>query len=137
MCATAESPFSQKITNETRSPLLTNNISHQLTTSNTHSRNLNTPINPRVKTNSLPSSQVSSGNQSLSSINYTTNNSAILETFAEYRTLKRELQRAVTLNETWKADYQVLVRRIQTLENNSFRKCIFFLYHLLFYLISF
>jgi hypothetical protein len=132
MCATTESLLPHQTKNKTRIPLSTNIINHQSTTSNTHLRNINTPINPRVNTNSLPLSQVSLDNQSSSSINYTTNNSAILETFTEYRTLKRELKRAMDLNETWKVDYQALVRRMQRLENSSFRKCIFFSYHLLF-----
>ncbi len=135
VCATGESLLPHQMNNKTRCSLLTNTIDHQLTTSNTPSRNINTPTNRRANTNSSPSSQVSIGNQPLSSINYTTNNNAILETFAEYRTLKRELQRALNLNETWKADYQVLVRRMQRLENSSFRKCILFSYDLLFYLI--
>jgi hypothetical protein len=127
-CATGESLLPHQMNNKTRCSLLTNTIDNQVTTSNTPSRNINTPTNRRVNANSSPLSQVSIGNQPLSNINYTTNNNAVLETFVEYRTLKRELQRALTLNETWKADYQVLVRRMQRLENSSFRKCIFFLY---------
>jgi hypothetical protein len=114
--------------NTRRDALSTNTIDHQLTTSNTPSRNVNTSGNPNVYSNSSLLNQLSVGNQHLSSISYTTNNSAILETFVEYRQLKRELQRAVNLNETWKSDYNALVRRMQKLENSSFRKCISYSY---------
>ena len=100
-------------------------------TSNTPSRHINTPTNRHVNTNPS-SSQTASGSQPLSTINYTTNNNAILETFAEYRGLKRELQQALKLKETWKSDYQILVNRMQRLEKSSFRKCFVFSYHFLF-----
>ncbi|CAF2690221.1 unnamed protein product [Rotaria sp. Silwood2] len=120
MCASAESIVSRQIKNRTRGPLSTSTVDNQLKMSNTPSRNITTPINPRAYTDSSPLTQVPNGSQALSSTNYATNTNAILETFVEYRTLKRELQRALNLNERWKTDYQILVRRTQRLQNSSF-----------------
>jgi hypothetical protein len=137
MCTTAGSVSAPQMRSKIHNQLSTNTIGDKLTTSNTPSRNVNTSTNQNAISNSSPLNQVSIGNQSLSSISYTTNNSALLETFVEYRTLKRDLQRAMKLNETWKADYQVLARRMQALQNSSFLKCISFSCYLLYYLISF
>ncbi|CAF1089671.1 unnamed protein product [Rotaria sp. Silwood1] len=120
MCASAKSLVSRQIKNRTRGPLSTNTVDNQLKMSNTPSRNINTSTNPCTNTDSSPLTQVPNGSQASPSTNYATNNNAILETFVEYRTLKRELQRALNLNERWKADYQILVRRMQRLQNSSF-----------------
>ncbi|CAF4849064.1 unnamed protein product, partial [Rotaria sp. Silwood1] len=126
--ATTESTSSHQTKKPThRRPLSTTNIDHQPTTTNLNVQNLNTPTNLRISTNSSPATQVSIRNQSLSSINYTTNNNAILETFVEYRNLRRDLQRAEQKIENWKADYDALQHQLQKLQNNSFR--MYFLYH--------
>ncbi|CAF3801659.1 unnamed protein product [Rotaria sp. Silwood1] len=106
--------------NNISTPLSTIIINHQSTTPNTSIQKLNTPSNPRAKSNLLSSSQASVGNQSLSNINYTTNNSAILETFSEYRNLKRDLQHALNQIESWKSDYNSLKRQMEKLKKSSF-----------------
>ena len=119
--ATVEPALSNQTKKPTRDPLSTITIDHQSTMSNINMRNVNTPTNPHISTNLPPATQSSVGNQSVSSINYTTNNTALLETFAEYRTLRRDLQRALQQNEVWKADYRALTRQMERLQNNSFR----------------
>ncbi|CAF4863300.1 unnamed protein product [Rotaria sp. Silwood1] len=119
--ATTEPASSNQMKKQTRDPLSTIAIGHQSTMSNINMRNVNTPTNPRISTSSSPATQPSVGNQSLSSINYTTNNTALLETFVEYRTLRRDLQRALQQNEVWKSDYRALTRQMERLQNNSFR----------------
>ncbi|CAF1416781.1 unnamed protein product [Rotaria sp. Silwood1] len=118
--ATTEPASSNQMKKQTRDPLSTIAIGHQSTMSNINMRNVNTPTNPRISTSSSPATQPSVGNQSLSSINYTTNNTALLETFVEYRTLRRDLQRALQQNEVWKSDYRALTRQMERLQNNSF-----------------
>ena len=131
--ATAEPASSHQLKKQTRRPLSTITVDHQSTMSNINIQSLNTSINPRINTSLLPATQSSVGNQSLSNINYTTNNTAILETFAEYRTLRRDLQRATQMNITWKNDYQALTRQMEKLQNNSFR-IIFLSSHYLFFI---
>ncbi|CAF5005139.1 unnamed protein product [Rotaria sp. Silwood1] len=116
----AESLSLHGMENNISTPLSTIIINHQSTTPNTSIQKLNTPSNPRAKSNLLSSSQASVGNQSLSNINYTTNNSAILETFSEYRNLKRDLQHALNQIESWKSDYNSLKRQMEKLKKSSF-----------------
>ncbi|CAF3249836.1 unnamed protein product [Rotaria sp. Silwood2] len=116
----AESLSLHGMENNTSTPLSTIIISNQSTTPNINIQKLNTPSNPRAKSNLSASSQASASNQSLSNINYTTNNSAILETFSEYRNLKRDLQQASHQIENWKSDYNTLKRQMEKLKNNSF-----------------
>ena len=118
-----QSFLSHQMKNNTRVPVSTITIDHQLATSNLYTQN-KTLTNRYINTNSKPLSQISIANQSFSSTNNTTNNSAILETFIEYRRLKRDLQRAKNANEAWKADYQALSRRMQKLESSSFHMLI-------------
>ncbi|CAF0869270.1 unnamed protein product [Rotaria sordida] len=119
--AAAESASSHQTKKPThRRPLSTINVDHQPATTNLNRQNLNTPTNLRISTNSSPATQVSIRNQSLSNINYTTNNNAILETFVEYPNLRRDLQRAEQKVENWKADYEALQHQLQKLQKNSF-----------------
>ena len=53
---------------------------------------------------------------------------AVLETFIEYRNLKRELERAENKIKAWEADYKALTRRMQKLEQSTFRMWIFCLH---------
>jgi hypothetical protein len=73
---------------------------------------------------------MSIGNQSLSGINHTSNNHAVLETFSEYRNLRRDYQRALQQIETWKADYETLTRQMQKIQNNSVLMCTSLSYYL-------
>ena len=53
------------------------------------------------------------------------NNIAVLETFDEYRNLKRELERSENKNKAWAVDYKALTRRMQKLAQSTFRTWIF------------
>lgn len=107
--------------NQTSTPVSNFIVNHQSVTPNTNVEKLNTPLNPRAKSNLSVSSQASAGASSLSNINYTTNNNAILETFVEYRNLKRDLHQAQNQIQNWKSDYSALSRQMEKLKNSSFR----------------
>ncbi|CAF2744270.1 unnamed protein product [Rotaria sp. Silwood2] len=121
VCAATEYASSYQTKKSThRRPLSTINGDHQSTTTNLNIQNFNTLTNLRVSTNLSPAAQVSIRNQSLSSINYTTNNNAILDTFVEYRNLRRDLQRVEQKIENWKTDYEALKRQLEKLQKTSF-----------------
>jgi hypothetical protein len=87
--------------------------------SDSHIKNINTPTNSRIN-DALQQSQTSSI-RSLSSVPTASNNIAILETFVEYRNLKRDYERVSKQNDVWTADYQALTRRMIRLEQTTFR----------------
>jgi hypothetical protein len=93
---------------------------HDSNRSRLHDKNNNTPTNSRIN-DALPQSQTPSSIRSLSGVPTTSNNIAILETFVEYRNLKRDYERASKQNDIWVADYQVLTRRMTRLEQTTFR----------------
>lgn len=85
-------------------PLSNSNIQHQSTVLNLPNR-IQTPSSIR----SLPVAATQS------------NNTAILETFPEYRSLKRDYERALKQNDTWATDFKALSHRLKKLEQSSFR----------------
>jgi hypothetical protein len=91
-------------------------------------KNIQTPTNSSV-IGALPRSQASSSIRSSSSIHTKSNNIVILETFAEYRDLKRNYERVLKENETWFDDYKALTTRMNKLQQTSFRMCKYFPFH--------
>ena len=83
--------------------------------------------NSRIAASNPPSAQTQSSScpTALPLASQKSNNMAVLETFIEYRNLKRELERAENKNKAWEADYKALTRRMQKLEQSTFRKWIF------------
>ena len=108
---------------------LPNTTNNHLNGSNFSSTTINTSINSCVN-DIVPQSQSSSSVRSLSNIAYGQNNAAVLETFVEYRNLKRDYERVKKQNEIWANDYQTLTNRMTRLEQTTFRMFIFkiFLY---------
>ncbi|CAF4911039.1 unnamed protein product [Rotaria sp. Silwood1] len=82
-------------------------------------KSVQTPINCSVAS-VLPQIQTSSSIRSLSSVQTKSNNLVILETFPEYRDLKRNFERVSKENEAWLEDYKALTLRMKQLQQTSF-----------------
>jgi hypothetical protein len=95
-------------------------VNQQSNISDLHIDNVNTSTNFNG-INALPQSQTSSSTRSLSRLPAASNNIAILETFVEYRNLKRDYERVSKQNDVWFADYQALTRQMKKMEQNTFR----------------
>jgi hypothetical protein len=93
---------------------------HHSTVSDSPIKNIKTPTYSHVM-NGLRKTQTCSSIRSLCSVPTASNNKAILETFAEYRNLKRDFDRAVKENEVWSSDFKALTNQMKKLQQSSFR----------------
>ncbi|CAF1346558.1 unnamed protein product [Rotaria sordida] len=82
-------------------------------------KSIQTPTNCSA-VGSLRQSQTSTSIRSLPSVQTKSNNMVILETFPEYRELKRNFERVSKENEVWAEDYKALLLQMKQLQQTSF-----------------
>jgi hypothetical protein len=118
---TTVDPLSPRYMKDTALGRLSNStVNQQSNIPDLHVDNINTSTNFNG-IDALPQSQTSSSIRSLSRVPAASNNIAILETFVEYRNLKRDYERASKQNDIWFADYKALTRQMKKLEQTTFR----------------
>ncbi|CAF3204681.1 unnamed protein product [Rotaria sp. Silwood2] len=116
---TSDSSSSYNVKDTALSRLSYSNTDHCSKISDLPVKSVQTPTNCSVLS-VLPQIQTSSSIRSLSSVQTKSNNLVILETFPEYRDLKRNFERVSKENEAWLEDYKALTLRMKQLQQTSF-----------------
>ncbi|CAF4589997.1 unnamed protein product [Rotaria sp. Silwood2] len=116
---TSDSSSSYNVKDTALSRLSYSNTDHCSKIADLPVKSVQTPTNCSVLS-VLPQIQTSSSIRSLSSVQTKSNNLVILETFPEYRDLKRNFERVSKENEAWLEDYKALTLRMKQLQQTSF-----------------